>query len=72
MLYASPRNYIFATPTSVILYDSETKTVLSELLINGARYTAWTNDGNMVAIISKHGTFCFVLTVNVVELTKAL
>ncbi len=56
MLYASPRNFLFATPTSVILYDSETKTVLSELLITGARYMSWANDGNMVAIMSKHGT----------------
>jgi hypothetical protein len=57
MLYASPRQFFFVTPTSVLLFDAETRETVAQVSINGARYCYWSKDGNRVAIMSKHGMF---------------
>ena len=54
LLHAGPRLFILATASSVLLWDSELKTVLAELSISGARFGYWSTDGNLLAIIGSH------------------
>lgn len=54
IFYAGSKNLILTTPTSVILFDTETRATLGELNINAVRYVVWSADMNMVALISKH------------------
>ncbi|EEP82726.1 coatomer alpha subunit [Uncinocarpus reesii 1704] len=54
---------LFLTPTTVVLYDILQKQQAAELSISGVKYVVWSNDGQHVALLSKH---------NVVIATKKL
>ncbi|KAJ1562811.1 hypothetical protein HK405_007397, partial [Cladochytrium tenue] len=54
MFYAGSKNLLLTTSTSAILYDTELRTVVSELSISGVRYAVWSPDSSMVALLSKN------------------
>ncbi|KAJ3148100.1 hypothetical protein HDU89_004946 [Geranomyces variabilis] len=54
IFYAGAKNMILTTATSVILFDTETRTQVAELSVNGVRYIVWSPDMSMVAFLSKH------------------
>ncbi|KAJ3041599.1 hypothetical protein HK097_002233 [Rhizophlyctis rosea] len=54
IFYAGTKNLLLTTATSVILYDTETRTTIAELSINNCRYAVWSPDMSMVALFSKH------------------
>lgn len=41
--------------SSVALYSVQQKTVVAEANINGVKYASWSNDGNHLALLAKHG-----------------
>lgn len=47
-------NLLLITPTSVVLYDIQSKKNLAELAVNGVKYVVWSTDGLHVALLSKH------------------
>ncbi|KAI8921109.1 coatomer WD associated region-domain-containing protein [Powellomyces hirtus] len=54
IFYAGAKNMILTTATSVVLYDTELRTSVAELSVNGVRYVVWSPDMSMVAFLSKH------------------
>lgn len=54
IFYAGTKNLMMATPTSVVLFDTELRQTVSELNVNGVRYTVWSPDMSLVALLSKH------------------
>lgn len=54
IFYAGTGSLIMATPTSVILFDLQQRRVLAELPAATVKYVVWSNDQNMVALLSKH------------------
>ncbi|KAJ3292189.1 hypothetical protein HK104_005514 [Borealophlyctis nickersoniae] len=54
IFYAGTKNLLLTTATSVILYDTELRTSVAELSVNGVRYAVWSPDMSMVALLSKH------------------
>ncbi|KAI9302093.1 coatomer protein alpha subunit [Cunninghamella echinulata] len=54
IFYAGTGGLIMATQTSVILYDLQQRRVLAELPVASVKYVVWSNDQNMVALLSKH------------------
>ncbi|KAI8339598.1 coatomer protein alpha subunit [Chlamydoabsidia padenii] len=54
IFYAGTGSLIMATPTSVILFDLQQRRVLAELPVATVKYVVWSNDQNMVALLSKH------------------
>lgn len=49
-----PGVLIFLTPTTVVLYDIQQKQQVAELTTSGVKYVVWSNDGQYVALLSKH------------------
>ncbi|KXS19763.1 coatomer subunit alpha [Gonapodya prolifera JEL478] len=54
IFYAGTKNILIATPTNVTLYDTEVRSSVAELNVNGVRYVVWSPDMNLVALLSKH------------------
>ncbi|KAJ3344084.1 hypothetical protein HDU93_003247 [Gonapodya sp. JEL0774] len=54
IFYAGTKNILIATPTTITLYDTEVRSTVSELSVNGVRYVVWSPDMNIVALLSKH------------------
>ncbi|KAJ3386096.1 hypothetical protein HDU84_001799 [Entophlyctis sp. JEL0112] len=55
IFHGGSKNLILVTPTSVILFDTELRTVVGELNVAGVRYAVWSPDQSMVALFSKNG-----------------
>ncbi|EFW14032.1 hypothetical protein D8B26_004070 [Coccidioides posadasii str. Silveira] len=49
-----PGLLLFLTPTSVVLYDIQQKKQVAESSASGVKYVVWSNDGQYVALLSKH------------------
>ncbi|KAI8065150.1 coatomer WD associated region-domain-containing protein [Gongronella butleri] len=54
IFYAGTGALLMATQTSVILFDLQQRRVVSELAAATVKYVVWSNDQNMVALLSKH------------------
>ncbi|KAJ3379936.1 hypothetical protein HDU84_006278 [Entophlyctis sp. JEL0112] len=54
IFHGGSKNLILVTPTSVILFDTELRTILGELNVSGVRYAVWSPDQSMVALFSKN------------------
>ncbi|ORX48002.1 coatomer protein alpha subunit, partial [Hesseltinella vesiculosa] len=54
IFYAGTGALLMSTQTSVILFDLQQRRVLSELPAATVKYVVWSNDQNMVALLSKH------------------
>lgn len=54
IFYATTATILMSTPTSVILYDLQQQMQVAELQVNNVKYVQWSNDGNLVALMSKH------------------
>jgi len=52
--YAGTRNLLMTTPSSVILFDIESRSVIAELTASNVRYVVWSQNMSMVALLSKH------------------
>jgi len=42
------------TPSSVILFDIESRSIIAELSASNVRYVVWSQNMSMVALLSKH------------------
>ncbi|KAG4304773.1 hypothetical protein PORY_001826 [Pneumocystis oryctolagi] len=51
---AGNRNIIISSSASVILYDIQQKSIINQLSISQIKYVVWSNDGEYVALLSKH------------------
>lgn len=54
IFYGGTASLLLSTPTSVILFDIQQQKVLAELSTPPVKYAIWSNDGAMVALLSKH------------------
>lgn len=54
IFYGGTASLLLATATSVILFDIQQQKVLNEITTPPVKYVVWSNDGNMVALLSKH------------------
>lgn len=54
ILNATPGCILLIKSNSVVFYDVQQKKELSEIQINNAKYASWSNDGQFVALLSKH------------------
>lgn len=57
IFYGGTASLLMSTPTSVILFDIQQQKVLAELATPPVKYIVWSNDGSMVALLSKHSRF---------------
>lgn len=51
---------LLSCSNSIILFDIQQLKVLGELITPLVKYVVWSNDGNMVALLSKHSTYSFL------------
>ncbi|ODQ79980.1 hypothetical protein BABINDRAFT_161634 [Babjeviella inositovora NRRL Y-12698] len=51
---AGPGTILLLKATSVVHYDVQQRKELAEILANNVKYVTWSNDGNYVALLSKH------------------
>lgn len=56
IFYGGTASLLLSTPTSVILFDIQQQKMLGELATPPVKYVVWSNDGGMVALLSKHST----------------
>jgi coatomer protein complex subunit alpha (xenin) len=54
LFFAGGKNILLASPTTVSMFDTESRAVVGELSFANARYIAWSHDQSHVAFISKH------------------
>lgn len=54
IFYGGTASLLLSTGTQVILYDIQQQKILAELSTPPVKYVVWNNDGNMVALLSKH------------------
>ncbi|KAI8815074.1 coatomer WD associated region-domain-containing protein [Cladochytrium replicatum] len=52
--YAGGKNILITTATSVVLFDTEQRQNVAELVVSGVRYVVWSPDNSMVALMAKH------------------
>ncbi|EMR08383.1 hypothetical protein PNEG_03223 [Pneumocystis murina B123] len=51
---AGNRNIIISSSSSVILYDIQQKSIITQLSIPQVKYVVWSSDGEHVALLGKH------------------
>lgn len=54
IFYGGTASLLLSTPTSVVLFDIQQQKVLAELTTPPVKYIVWSQDGGMVALLSKH------------------
>ncbi|KAK6200461.1 coatomer WD associated region-domain-containing protein [Scheffersomyces amazonensis] len=54
VLYGGPGRVLLIKSHSVINYDVQQRKELSEISVNNVKYVAWSNDGQNLALLSKH------------------
>lgn len=54
VLYGGPGRVLLVKSHSIINYDVQQRKELAELSINNVKYVAWSNDGQYLALLSKH------------------
>ncbi|WOO78390.1 Putative coatomer subunit alpha [Vanrija pseudolonga] len=54
IFYGGTASLLLATSNSVVLFDIQQQKVLGEISTPPVKYVVWSNDGNMVALLSKH------------------
>lgn len=54
IFYGGTASLILSSATSVVLFDIQQQKVLAELNSPPVKYVVWSQDGNMVALLSKH------------------
>ncbi|MBW0521507.1 hypothetical protein O181_061222 [Austropuccinia psidii MF-1] len=54
IFYGGTASLLLSTSTSVILFDIQQQKVVSEITTPMVKYVVWSNDGGMVALLSKH------------------
>ncbi|KAL9058700.1 MAG: hypothetical protein Q9162_001568 [Coniocarpon cinnabarinum] len=52
--YGGKGHLLLITGSSVVLRDVQNETNVGELSVNGVKYVVWSNDGEHVALLSKH------------------
>jgi coatomer protein complex subunit alpha (xenin) len=50
---------LLSGPAAVVLFDIQQQRVVAELATPAVKYAVWSNDNNMVALLSKHSTSFF-------------
>jgi coatomer protein complex subunit alpha (xenin) len=56
IFYGGTACLLLSTGTAVVLFDIQQQKILGELTTPPVKYVVWNNDGNMVALLSKHST----------------
>lgn len=54
VLYGGPGRVLLVKSHSIINYDVQQRKELGELSVNNVKYAAWSNDGQYLALMSKH------------------
>lgn len=54
IFYGGTASLLLSTGTQVVLYDIQQQKILAEIATPPVKYVVWNNDGNMVALLSKH------------------
>ncbi|KAG0142374.1 hypothetical protein CROQUDRAFT_135608 [Cronartium quercuum f. sp. fusiforme G11] len=54
LFYGGTATLLLSTPTAVILFDIQQQKSVAELTTPPVKYVVWSNDGAMVALLSKH------------------
>jgi len=57
IFYGGTASVLLSTSTSVVLFDIQQQKILAELATPPVKYVVWSNDGAMVALLSKHSKF---------------
>ena len=57
IFYGGTASLLLSTGTQVVLYDIQQQKILAEIATPPVKYVVWNNDGNMVALLSKHSGF---------------
>lgn len=61
IFYGGTACLLLSTGAAVVLYDIQQQKILAEIATPPVKYVVWNNDGNMVALLSKHSTFSFAV-----------
>jgi len=56
IFYGGTGCLLLSSPTNVVLYDLQQQKTLSDVTSPPVKYAIWSQDGNMVALLSKHST----------------
>ncbi|KAF7325887.1 Coatomer subunit alpha [Mycena kentingensis (nom. inval.)] len=54
IFYGGTASLILSSPTTVVLYDIQQGKTIAEINSPPVKYVVWSNDGNLVALMSKH------------------
>jgi coatomer protein complex subunit alpha (xenin) len=54
IFFAGANYLLLATPTAVILFDTQQRQAVSELAAANVKYVAWSADMTHIALMSKH------------------
>ena len=54
IFYGGTACLLLSTGSAVVLYDIQQQKTLAEIATPPVKYVVWNNDGNMVALLSKH------------------
>jgi coatomer subunit alpha len=54
IFYGGTACLLLSTGTAVVLFDIQQQKTLAEISTPPVKYVVWNNDGNMVALLSKH------------------
>ena len=57
IFFGGTASLLLSTPNSVVLFDIQQQKIVAELATPLVKYVVWSNDGNMVALLSKHSKF---------------
>ena len=57
IFYGGTSCLILSSPTSVVLYDIQQQKTIADISSPPVKYVSWSNDGALVALISKHSMF---------------
>ncbi len=58
IFYGGTGCLFLSSSSAVVLYELQQQKVLAEVASPPVKYVVWSNDGNMVALLSKHSEFC--------------
>lgn len=54
IFYGGTASLLLSTPTSVVLFDIQQQKTIADISTPPVKYAVWSNDGSMVALLSKH------------------
>lgn len=57
IFYGGTACLLLSTGAAVVLYDIQQQKTLAEIATPPVKYVVWNNDGNMVALLSKHSKY---------------